>query len=164
MAIAAEALSPEAAAAVSAAAAGHGSHLTPEVTHELRKTAARKATKAATPKPSVGASSPASAVQPVARAAAAVPRAASAINDQGAAAISGGHGGTAARIIFAFGAGLLALELASYLSGRYFTYNVAAGVTKLQAASTHVGLYPGQTAKLAASTAADSSLIHAGLA
>lgn len=141
MAIAAEALSPEATGAVSAAAAGHGSRLTPEVTHELRKVAARRATKVATPKPASGAPSPAAAVAPVARAA-------SAINAQGAAAISGGHGGTFARIVFAFGAGLLALEVASYLSGRYFTYNLKAGATKLQTASQHVGLYPGQAAKL----------------
>jgi hypothetical protein len=158
MAIAAEALSPEATTAVTAAAAGHGSRLTPEVTHELRKAAARKATKAATPKPASGASSPASAVQPVARAAAA-------INDQGARVISGGKGGTAARIIFALGAGLLALEVASYLSGRYFTWNLKAGTQKLATASQHVGLYPGQIAKLQTSASADaSSLAHLGMA
>jgi hypothetical protein len=157
MAIAAEALSPEAATAVTAAAAGHGSRLTPEVTHELRKAAARKTTKATTPKPATGASSPESAVHPVARAA-------SALNTQGAKVISGGKGGTAARIIFAFGAGLLALELASYVSGRYFTWNLKAGTQKLQAASTNVGLYPGQAQKLALQKTLPASVTVPGYA
>jgi|SRR6185437_3798956 len=150
MAVALEGLSPEAGDAVAAAAAGHGSRLTPEVTHELRKAAAKKAVKVATPKPASGAPSPAAAVQPVARAA-------GAITKQGGAAISGGHGGTAARVIFAFGAGLLALELASYVSGRYFTYNLKAGTQKLQTASQHVGLYPGQAQKLALQKALPAS-------
>lgn len=157
MAIAAEALSPEATEAVSAAAAGRGARLTPEVAKELRRRVVKRATtakaapaKAASPGVSLPSPKP-------------VVRAATAINNQGAKAISGGHGGMAARLIFAFGAGLLALELASYLSGRYFTYSVGKGAKKVQAASQHIGLYPGQTAKLQASAKADA-LTHLGVA
>jgi hypothetical protein len=53
------------------------------------------------------------------------------------------------RIVLAFGAFILALELASYLSGRYFSYSLGKGGQKLQAAAQHIDLYPGQTQKLA---------------
>ena len=53
------------------------------------------------------------------------------------------------RGIFAFGAGLVALELASYVSGRYFTWNLKSGAQKLHTAAKTVELYPGQAAKLA---------------
>lgn len=59
-------------------------------------------------------------------------------------------GGMLGRVVFAFGAGLLALELASYLSGRYFNWNIKTGASKVNQAAQVLELYPGQAAKLAA--------------
>lgn len=50
------------------------------------------------------------------------------------------------RLIVAFAAFIIALELASYISGRYFNWNLGQGAQKLQGAAQYVGLYPGQQA------------------
>jgi hypothetical protein len=141
MAIAAEALSPEAESAVSAAAAGHGKRLAPEVASELRRRASRKAKAAAKPAESsdgggVSLPSPGGAVRAAGQAASSV-------------ATPSGRSNVAFRVILAFGAFLFALELASYLSGRYFSYSLGAGGQKLAGAAQHLDLYPGQSSKLA---------------
>ena len=148
MAIALEELSPEAGAAVGAAAAGHGVKLSPAVKDELVKKAARKAPAGNTaPSPTIAI--PGGGV--VHYAAGSLKAAA---KTSTAAAVQVGQRATGApspviRIVLAFGAFLVALELASYLSGRYFTYNIGKGVVKAQAVTQSIGLYPGQAAKLA---------------
>jgi hypothetical protein len=75
-----------------------------------------------------------------------------AVRTGGRAAVSAtkiGGGGLATRIIIAFGAFLIALEIASYLSGHYFSYDLKQGVQKLGQTGTYLGLYPGQQAHLA---------------
>lgn len=141
MAIAAEALSPEAESAVTAAAAGRGKRLTPEVTSELRRRASRTAKAAAKPAQSsdggsVSLPSPGGAVRAASRVASSV-------------SSPSRRGDLAFRLILAFGAFIVALEVASYLSGRYFSYSLGKGGQKLQGAAQHLDLYPGQSAKLA---------------
>ena len=150
MAVAAEALSPEASEAVSAAAAGRGRRLSPEVSQELTRRASRKAKAAAKAAPASTSSGARAGGGPgVAR------LAGGAVKTTTKAAESTLKGATGAptpviRIILAFGAFLLALEVASYLSGRYFTWNIGQGAQRIQGASQHIDLYPGQTAKLQA--------------
>jgi len=136
----AEGMSPEARSAVSQAAAGRGKRLTPEVAGELRRRASRK-TKAA---PSASKSSdgggislpsPGGAVKTASRAA-------------GAVSSPGGRSNIAFRVVLAFGAFILALELASYLSGRYFTYSLGKGGQHAKKAAQAIELYPGQSAAL----------------
>jgi hypothetical protein len=155
MAIALEELSPEAAGAVSAAAAGHGSKLTAGVKKELEGHAARKAasTGNGSAAPSLSVAVPGAGA--VRYAGGALKKATQTGSDAAVATFKGATGAPTPliRILLAFGAGLLALELASYVSGRYFTWNLATGSQKLQTATTHLGLYPGQTEKLSAQAA-----------
>ncbi|SRR6266550_3424657 len=138
---ASEGLSSEAKGAVSQAAAGHGRRLSPEVARELRRRASRKPKAAAQPSDSsdgggVSLPNPSGAVRAAGRAASSV-------------STPSRRGDIFFRVVLAFGAFILALELASYLSGRYFSYSLGAGGQKLQGAAAHLDLYPGQTAKLA---------------
>ena len=61
------------------------------------------------------------------------------------------------RLVVALGVAIVALEVASYVSGRYFTWDVKSGATKVQNAGTYLGLYPGQKDKLHAAAAAAAS-------
>jgi hypothetical protein len=140
MAIAAEELSPAAEGAVTAAAAGHGRRLTPEVTRELRRRAEKPK---AAPKVSRTSESGGGSLPSPRRAVRAAGRVAQ------SASTPSGRGNLAFRVVLAFGAFILALELASYLSGRYFSYSLGKGGQKLQGAAKHLDLYPGQSAKLA---------------
>jgi hypothetical protein len=140
MAIAAEELSPAAESAVSAAAAGHGKRLAPEVARELRRRAEKP--KAA---PNASRSSASSGVS--------LPGPGGAVRAAGRVAKSastpGGRSDLAFRIVLALGAFIVALELASYLSGRYFSYSLGKGGQKLAGAAQQLDLYPGQSQKLA---------------
>lgn len=111
MAIAAEALSPEAEEAVSAAAAGHGKRLTPEVAKELRRRASRK------PK-AARSSSNSSAGGGVS-----LPSPAGAVRAVGAASSPGGRSNILAKLILAVVLGIGALEVASSVSGQYFDWS-----------------------------------------
>lgn len=53
---------------------------------------------------------------------------------------------TIIRIIFAFAVGLIALELGSIATGRYFNWNLKTGWKNLQGAGNYVGITPVQTA------------------
>lgn len=148
MAIAAEELTPAAATAVSEAAAGRGKRLSKEVAGELRKRAARKPKAAESPTPSTP-SEPGigSAIASAPGKAAGFVKGPRSLSQS--VSSSSGRLGLATRLILAFGAFLLALELASFLSGRYFSYSLTKGGQKLQGAAQSLDLYPGQSQKLA---------------
>lgn len=59
----------------------------------------------------------------------------------------GGRHSVVLRVGFAFIAFVLALELASYLSGRYFSYSLGAGGKKLQGAAQSLGMTPSSAQK-----------------
>jgi hypothetical protein len=131
---AAEGLSPEAATAVSAARAGHGSRLTPEVAKELRRRASRKP-KAAN-KPSQPSDSGSSGPSALSRA----PGAYKSVQD--AVSSPGARQGVVGRIIFATILGLIALEVVSQVTGRYFNWSLGKGAASLTAAAKTTGLVP----------------------
>ena len=111
-----EALSPEADSAVRAAAAGHGRRLTPEVASELRRRAARKGRDAS------------GGVEVVHRtridASGAVHAATGTVQ---AVSSPRGRSNVLAKLILATILGLVALELASLASGRYFDWSFGKG-------------------------------------
>ena len=79
---------------------------------------------------------------------------------------SGGQkGGTGVgiRLIWAAAAGLLALEVLSLATNRYFSWSLKGGLASLKGAGTYVGLYPGQTAKLAGAAAPSTALTAFGI-
>ena len=80
---------------------------------------------------------------------------------------SGGQkGGTGVgiRLIWAVAAGLLALEVMSLATNRYFNWSLKGGLSSLKSAGTYVGLYPGQTAKLAGAAGPSTALTAFGIA
>ena len=79
---------------------------------------------------------------------------------------SGGQkGGTGVgiRLIWAAAAGLLALEVLSLATNRYFNWSLKGGLSSLKSAGTYIGLYPGQTAKLAGQAAPSTALSAFGI-
>lgn len=71
-------------------------------------------------------------------------------------AASGGRGGAGVgvRLIWATAAALIVLELLSLATGRYWSWNLKGGLSSLRNAGSYLGLYPGQTTKLAQQSAA----------
>ena len=139
MAIALEELTPEAESAVGAARAGRGARLSPAVSKELKAKAKTKVRQVAE---SAASSAPAPRRARSSGGGGSVSRAIGNAGTQGARAISGGKTGTLPRVIFAIGAGLVALEIASYVSGRYFTWSIGSGADKAKAAAKSVGMAP----------------------
>jgi hypothetical protein len=65
------------------------------------------------------------------------------------AGVKTGGGQVLVRLVFAVIAFIVALEIASQISGRYFSWNLGQGAQKLSDAASYIGLYPGQIDKLA---------------
>ena len=66
---------------------------------------------------------------------------------------SGGHEGglgVGVRLVWAVAAAILVLEVLSLATGRYWSWSLKGGLSSLQNVGSYLGLYPGQTAKLAA--------------
>lgn len=74
---------------------------------------------------------------------------------------SGGLG-VGVRLIWAAASGLLVLELLSLATGRFWTWNLKGGLSSLAGAGSYLGLYPGQTAKLASEGAPQNALTFTG--
>lgn len=53
--------------------------------------------------------------------------------------------GVGIRLIWAAAAALVALEVLSLATGRYFTWDLKGGLSSLRQAGSYLGLYPGQT-------------------
>lgn len=70
-----------------------------------------------------------------------------------------GHGVT--RVVFALSAFVLALELGSYLTGTYFTWDLKAPWNRTKTAAKYLGLYPGQLDHLNIPAAAPTTAAQA---
>jgi hypothetical protein len=57
------------------------------------------------------------------------------------------------RLVLALALGVIVLEVASLATGRYFDWNLKRGAATAAAAAKYVGLYPGQLAPGASTTA-----------
>ena len=69
-------------------------------------------------------------------------------NVTGAVATPSGRSNLVMRLVVALGVAIVALEAASYVSGRYFSWDLKSGAQRIQDAGTMIGLYPGQQAKI----------------
>lgn len=65
-----------------------------------------------------------------------------------------GGAGIGVRLVWAAAAALIVLELLSLATGRYWSWNLKGGLSNLRNAGGYLGLYPGQTTKLAQQSAA----------
>ena len=74
---------------------------------------------------------------------------------------SGGLG-VGVRLIWAGAAALVVLEVLSLATGRYWSWDLKGGLSSLRNAGAYLGLYPGQTQKLAQQAATQNPLVFTG--